>query len=119
MPLMRNPRAYRRLAGAILLGILGACGLLEPRSEDRLTLYVAPAMAECVGVGPRQCLLVKERPEQEWGYFYGSIAGFAYEPGFTYTLSVARRRVPNPPADGSSYEYRLLRLLAREAAPPR
>ncbi|MGH7469582.1 MAG: DUF4377 domain-containing protein [Longimicrobiales bacterium] len=32
-----------------------------------------------------------------------------FEPGFTYKLLVARRRIANPPADGSSIAWRYTR----------
>ena len=41
-------------------------------------------------------MLVKQTPEAEWTYFYGSIEGFAYEPG-----------------GGSFVAYRLVRVLAK------
>lgn len=111
-------RIVRVLATAALFGTLSGCDLLEPDPEQtQLTLYVAPSAVDCVGVGPQQCLLVREQPGDDWSYFYETITGFTYEPGYTYTLLVERRRVDNPPADGSSFQYSLLRILAKEAAP--
>ncbi|MGH7663928.1 MAG: DUF4377 domain-containing protein [Gemmatimonadaceae bacterium] len=107
----------RSLACTALAGILSGCNELGPDPREWLTLYVAPVTVDCVGVAPQRCLLVKEHPNQEWSYFYGTIAGFTYEPGYSYTLWVERRHIRNPPADGSSSEYRLLRILARDAAP--
>lgn len=115
---MVRPLFSRLFASAALLSVLTACGVLEPDDADRLTLYVAPTTVDCVGVGPQRCLLVKERPDEEWGYFYSSIAGFTHETGYSYTLLLERSQVSNPPADGSSYEYRLLRVLAKSAATP-
>lgn len=97
--------------------LTSGCGVTEPGVEEILTMYVAPQTVECVGVGPQQCLLVRESPELEWSYFYDSIEGFTHEPGYSFTLRVARRSVANPPADGSSLEYRLLQILSREPAP--
>jgi hypothetical protein len=102
---------------AALLAVLAGCGLTDPPARDRLTLHVAPHTAECVGAAQGRCLLVREEPRAEWSLFHDPIAGFSHEPGFAYTLRVERRRVPDPPADGSAYEYRLLRILARDAAP--
>jgi hypothetical protein len=110
---MRLPRL---LALAALLGLLGSCGILEPRREERLTLYVAPARLACMGVAPQECLQVRYRPDEAWGFFYDPIEGFAYEPGYAYTLLVARRRIPDPPQDASSYRYRLLRILEKRPA---
>lgn len=48
-----------------------------------------------------------------WQPFYDSIDGFVHEPGFMYDLLVAKRTIRNPPADGSSIAYRLIRILSR------
>lgn len=44
------------------------------------------------------------------------IEGFDFEEGFRYRIEVERREVADPPADGSSLSYRLLRVLSRERA---
>lgn len=113
---MKSCSLGRRLAGVLLLAGLGACGILELTPEDQITLYVAPSTVECQGVGPQRCLRVKQHPGEEWQLFFGSIAGFAFEPGFFYELRVARRRIPDPPADGSRLGYRLLRMVNKQPA---
>ena len=81
--------------------------------QDVRTMYVGPRQVDCVGVAPQKCMLVKESPDAEWGLFYDGIEGFTYEPGFTYVLRVAVRRIENPPADGSSRAYRLVKVLEK------
>jgi hypothetical protein len=102
---------------ALVVPTLSGCGIVEPDSERILTLHVGPQTVDCVGVGPQQCLLVKERSTDQWTYFYDSIQGFTFEPGYLYVLQVRRRTVRNPPADGSSAEYHLLKVVSREPAP--
>lgn len=98
------------------LGLLACHGVLPP--EDEVLIYeVAPYTAECVGEGVRECLVVREEGEEDWTYFYSRIDGFSYQEGYWYRLLVSRRRVPDPPADGSSFEYRLVEVLEREARP--
>ena len=70
----------------------------------------------CIGIGPQECLQVREQSDAPWQLFYGHIEGFAYEPGFRYVLRVAVSPVPDPPADGSSLAYRLLRVVSRTPA---
>lgn len=77
---------------------------------------VAPARVACVGVGPQECLRVRQHPNAAWTLLYDGIEGFTFEAGFEYTLRVAIRSVNNPPADGSSLAYRLLTVLRK--APP-
>lgn len=103
-----------------LLLMLAAC---QPVRDTRTTsagsektLYVGPELADCVGVGPQQCLLVKENPDDEYQYFYSSIAGFEYEPGYTYELRVLVEPVENAPADASSLQYTLIEVVSQEPA---
>ena len=84
--------------------------------QDVLTMEVAPRTVACTGEAPQRCLLVRTEPGAEWTYFYDRIDGFAYEEGYRYRIEVERRPVPNPPADGSSFTYRLRRLLSKERA---
>ena len=106
----------RSIAFLMLLGITSACDLLEPDGTNQGTLLVGPTTVDCVGAAPQQCLLVKEHEAHEWTYFYGSIAGFTHELGYTYKLLVEWHHTPDPPMDGSSRAYRLVRLLAQEPA---
>ena len=89
---------------------LQGCSLAD-LDQDIFTLYVAPHTVECEGVGPMECLLVREDPGAPWRTFYGAIQGFIYEPGWEYSLRVARRKVADPPADRSSFTYHLIRIL--------
>jgi hypothetical protein len=77
---------------------------------------VAPQRVSCVGVGPQECLRVRQHPDTAWTLFYDGIEGFQFEAGFEYTLRVAVRPVPNPPADGSTLAYRLLAILRKVPA---
>jgi hypothetical protein len=70
-----------------------------------------------VGVGPRECLQVREQSNAPWRLFYDDIEAFAYEPGFRYALRVAERPVARPLADGSSLAYRLLRVVSKTRVP--
>jgi len=72
----------------------------------------------CFGEGQFQCLQVQEGNllgTDEWSNFFGAINGFDYEGGFVYNLEVRTRTIENPPADGSSIAYDLVRIISREA----
>ncbi|HEF5869667.1 TPA: DUF4377 domain-containing protein [Burkholderia cenocepacia] len=77
------------------------------------TVYVAPQSARCTGVAPMECLQVRSSPSEPWSLWYAGIAGFAYQPGYLYTLEVDEYRVAQPPADGSSIRWVLKRIVER------
>jgi hypothetical protein len=93
--------------------LFAACesdGLLPPENKR---LFVGPSRVDCVGEGPRKCLLVKERMEDAWQLFYDEIEGFTWEPGYIYEITVRVERIENPPADGPSLSYHLVQLVSR------
>ncbi|MCA9874104.1 MAG: DUF4377 domain-containing protein [Anaerolineales bacterium] len=86
----------------------------QPAAEgDVKTLYVGPELVDCVGVGPQQCMQVKENPGDEYTLFYQQIDGFTFEPGYEYELLVRVTTVENPPADGSSLQYTLVDVVSQ------
>lgn len=99
----------------LLLLLAAGCGITSP-DPDVITMEVGPNRVPCVGEGQRECLLVRDPGDAEWGYFYGEIEGFTFEPGYQYVLRVARREIASPPADGSSVEYMLVRVVSKDAA---
>ena len=80
----------------------------------RMTLEVDAHRVACTGEARTQCLRVRVLPDTSWRLFYDRIEGFTYEQGYRWRLEVERRRVPNPPADGSSVAYRLVRVISRQ-----
>jgi len=63
-----------------------------------------------------ECLLVQEGTmlgSKDWDFFYSEIEGFEYEPGFVYNLEVNKTTIDNPPADGSSIRYELVRVISK------
>jgi hypothetical protein len=81
---------------------------------ERLTFDVRPTRVPCTGEARTTCLVVRVPPDTTWRFFYDAIDGFTFEEGYRWRLEVERRPVPNPPADGSSAEYRLLRVVSKE-----
>ena len=80
----------------------------------RVTLEVDAHRVACTGEARTRCLRVRVLPDTSWRRFYDPIAGFTFEEGYRWRLEVERRRVPNPPADGSSLAYRLVRVISKE-----
>lgn len=77
-------------------------------------LYIGDHLIDCTGVGLQKCMLVKENLEDDFTYFYDNIDGFDYQEGFNYTLKVSVETIRNPPADGSSLKYNLIKILEKE-----
>ena len=77
------------------------------------TLFVSNHYADCVGSSPQRCLMVKENQGDEWQLFYDQIEGFNYEEGYFYELKVKVTPVKNPPADGSTMYYTLIKVVSK------
>jgi hypothetical protein len=120
---VRQPRWSRRQATVLLTLVLATSVVAAScRSgtglEVQLRMQVAPDSVTCVGaLGPQQCLSVRELVGGDawggWQPLFESIEGFSHETGYLYDLHVARRTIRNPPADGSSVAYRLIRIVSR------
>ncbi|MEN7547180.1 DUF4377 domain-containing protein [Rapidithrix thailandica] len=86
----------------------------NPSSEgETITFWVFPFQTQCIGVGPQTCYEVgygEERPEN-WELFYDSIEGFEFKEGVMYKLKVMKTPVENPPADASSFRYKLVKVV--------
>ncbi|WP_027381703.1 DUF4377 domain-containing protein [Chryseobacterium daeguense] len=82
-------------------------------SGTEQTLIVGPKTRDCTGIAPMKCLQIKEKPTDNWTIFYSNIAGFTYEPGFEYVLKVRTEKIANPPADGSSISYTLVKQVSK------
>lgn len=114
----------QRLVGiAALLAATVACNDTTGPGEQELRLQVAPESVACTPwYGPSTCLRVRELVGGDawgsWSALYEHIDGFAHQPGFTYELVIARKFIPNPPADGSSYSYRLIKVVSKVFASP-
>lgn len=96
----------------VLVLLLAACQ--ESGQEGRL-LEIAPYRTACIGVGPMNCLQVREQGEENYSLFYSRIEGFEFEPGYAYTLRVKVTPVENAPADASARRYSLLEVVERRA----
>jgi heat shock protein HslJ len=94
--------------------LLLACGdgVLGP--GEIVTLDIHPSRVTCHGMGEMQCMQVREPPESSWTLLYQGIEGFNHEPGLFHTVRVRIVPVSNPPADGSSLRYILLRIIRRQ-----
>jgi hypothetical protein len=95
----------------LVIGLFAAC---SNGSTVEKTIFVAPQKAECVGVAPQECLLIKENADDDWQFWYDPIEGFEHEQGFLYELQVKETTVENPPADASSITLELVEVVNKE-----
>jgi heat shock protein HslJ len=87
----------------------------EPGPAVEKEVLVAHFVSDCVGVGPQQCLNVRESAEAEWTLWYDPIEGFEHEAGYDYRLLVNETTVNDPPADASSIRWTLVEVLEKTA----
>lgn len=105
----------------------GREGTIKPvRSADGNieTLIIGPYTETCQGFIEQQCYLEFNEESQEWEFFYESIKGFDFEPGYIYTLKVRLEDRGTEIQDVGRYAYHLVEVLSKEEAsvderPPR
>ncbi|WP_455587022.1 DUF4377 domain-containing protein [Bacteroides sp.] len=60
-------------------------------------------------------MLVKVGNESDYHFFnFNEISGFTYQRGYEYNLQIERTTLANPPADGSMYNYRLVKEKSKK-----
>lgn len=107
------------LAGAAFVLAAAACsdgtggGDGGPEAAISKEVLVAHFVSDCVGVGPQQCLNVRESAEAAWTLWYDPIEGFEHEAGYDYRLMISETQVENPPADASSIRWTLIEVLEK------
>lgn len=105
-----------------MLIMLTSCDFLgddEPTDKKEIvTLYVSSetgTMSGLTGV-EHECMLVKEKEQTSWNpWEFEGINGFIYEKGFDYELLVTKTIYANPPADGGTYSYELIREVSKNS----
>ncbi len=115
------------------LSLLSACSTASMPGK-RVELRIASQMVDCVGVVPQKCLLVETISEgngskensfvnssgdqPDWHYFYQTIEGFEYQPGYEYQISaqvLPESFDQNDVADRSSIRYQLIKVISKVA----
>ena len=99
---------------ALLVCFVLACATAQSQGVTTLTLDIAAQRRRCGGEAVQQCLVVRFDGDTAWSNFYDPIEGFTHEAGYRYRVLLERRVVARPPADGSSFRYRLVRILSRK-----
>ena len=84
-------------------------------SVKEITIYVSSETGESYGFNstPEECMLVKfDNPNGEWEHLgLYRIEGFTYVKGHEYELRIKMTTLANPPADGYSHKYLLVKIV--------
>ena len=110
---MKNIIKIASFTFAIVLLLIQCKPMPNSSSGDEITMIIASETKDCTGVAPMKCLQVKEKETDSWENFYSNIDGFTYEPGFEYVLKVKTEKIENPPMDGSSIKYTLVKQVSK------
>lgn len=97
----------------ITIGILFSCSNEDGNESQVIDMRINHYQNTGMAVDPVLTLLVQEGDAigtNNWSKFYTNIEGFNYVPGKVYNLSVLVEQIENPPADGSSLKYTLLKV---------
>lgn len=97
------------------LMVLGYFGIHESFADETKTMFISPNLVDCVGVGPKKCMQIREDQNSEWQNFYDKIEGFDFAEGYNYKVTVKITDVENPPADASSKKYRLVEVTEKNS----
>lgn len=94
----------------VVVCVITSCNTSKNQNE---TIVVASQQADCVGVGPQKCFLIKEGDSKDWTFWYSGIEGFNYEPGYEYVIEIRKDTVANPPMDASTIKYTFLKEVSK------
>ena len=101
---------------ALILALTGCSS--NSGTDNTEVLFIKHHLQECVGVGPRTCMLTRPSANGNWNLMYSGIQGFDYEWGFDYEVRVRSRGIENPPADASSRVYELVSIISKTPVLP-
>ena len=97
---------------------ISSCSSDDDEKKDsvkEITIYVSSETGESYGFNstPEECMLVKfDNPNGEWEHLgLYRIEGFTYVKGHEYELRVKMTTLANPPADGYSHRYLLVKIV--------
>ncbi len=81
--------------------------------KDTEILTIGPYTQTCQGFIQQECFL-ECNEQQQWEFFYESIQGFNFEPGFIYKLKVRLEDRGTKIQDVGRYAYHLVEVLSKE-----
>ncbi len=111
--MIKNTCSFRSILILILaFGLFGIVAFGQKPATQKL--IVADKKVDCQSVAQTKCFLVKNAAQENtWSLFYNNIKGFKFREGYTYTLSVKVTKRKDAPADASSFDYSLVKILGK------
>lgn len=100
--------------------LLGSCTIEAGPDHKLIDLRVNHYKHTAAALDPVMVMLVQEKNRignDQWQYHYDEIEGFTFEMGYVYDLKVRKVKIINPPADASSFVYRLHRIQRKQQVP--
>ncbi|MCK3686314.1 DUF4377 domain-containing protein [Maribellus sp. YY47] len=101
----------------MILGILFSCSKDDDNQSEVIEMRINHFQNTGIAVGPVLTLLIQKGDNigtDNWTKFYSNIQGFNYEPGTIYNLSVKVEPIDNPPLDGVSAKYTLIKIVSTQ-----
>lgn len=97
----------------------GSCDDDEPRVETWTVASEKGVAGIFMGFGHVPAYIVKKGPNAGWEISTAHIEGFTFEKGYQTEMMVRIDPIPDPPADGPSLRYTMVKLISRTpSAPP-
>ncbi|WP_179005668.1 DUF4377 domain-containing protein [Winogradskyella forsetii] len=111
---------FKSFAILTLILMMSSCGSTKHTTS---TYWVNSSKVDCdAGAGKAKCLQVTKADDYEntdWSNFHSTINGFTFEPGLLQKIEVTEMKleVENVPADASSIQYDLVKVLEKKSDP--
>ncbi|MCJ7445737.1 MAG: META domain-containing protein [Methanotrichaceae archaeon] len=109
-------KAISYLVTLLMLVIIGIAANNGQEDSVEKTIYVGPCIVDCIGVAPQKCMLVKDKPDDQWSLFYDLIKGFQYDEGYIYELRVKEEMVNTSGADRTTINWTLMEIINKTEA---
>ena len=93
--------------------VLGSCDDDESRVETWTVASEKGVAGIFMGFGHVPAYIVKTSPNAGWEISTAHIKGFTFEKGYQTEMLVRIDPIPNPPADGPSLRYTMVKLISR------
>ena len=107
----------------LALLFLSACSVENPLSslvgeEEHIEIImIGPYTERCQGFIEQDCFLEYNAASGQWEFFYESIQGFDFEPGFIYTLEVRLEDRGPDIQEVGQYAYHLVKVIEKKKVP--